>query len=54
MAIAGLAVGVLGLAVAVNQPFASKDFQWAAFLIGTVGFVSGIVIATTTRSEPLP
>ncbi|HZO54434.1 MAG TPA: hypothetical protein VFB63_17110 [Bryobacteraceae bacterium] len=53
LAIAGLVVGIAGLAVAVNQPFDSKTIQWAAFLIGAAGFVTGMLIATTTRSEPM-
>jgi len=52
-AIAGLIVGIVGLAVAVNQPFQSASLQWAAFTIGTLGFILGMVIACTLPSEPV-
>ena len=53
LAIAGLVVGVVGLGVAINQPFDSKTIQWAAFLTGTAGFITGMLIATTADSEPM-
>ena len=53
LAIAGLVVGVVGLGVAINQPFDSPTIQWAAFLTGTAGFVTGMLIATTADSEPI-
>ena len=53
LAIAGLVVGITGLGVAINQPFGSPTIQWAAFLIGTAGFVLGMAIATTYDSEPM-
>jgi hypothetical protein len=54
LAIAGLVVGIVGLGVAINQPYDSKTLQWAAFLIGTAGFVLGMAIATGYDTEPLP
>ena len=53
LAIVGLVVGIVGLGVAINQPFASKTIQWAAFLTGIAGFILGMAIATTADSEPM-
>ena len=53
LAIAGLVVGIVGLGVAINQPFDSRTIQWAAFITGTAGFVTGMLIATTADSEPM-
>ncbi|MBK7931593.1 MAG: hypothetical protein IPJ98_30180 [Bryobacterales bacterium] len=52
-AIAGLVVGIAGLGIAVTQPFQSSSIQWAAFTIGTIGFILGMVIASTLPSEPV-
>ena len=52
-AIAGLIVGIAGLGIAVTQPFQSSSIQWAAFTIGTIGFILGMVIASTLPSEPV-
>ena len=53
LAIVGLVVGIAGLGVAINQPFDSKTIQWAAFLTGTAGFVTGMMVACTGKSEPM-
>ncbi|MEP7366546.1 MAG: DUF4383 domain-containing protein [Acidobacteriota bacterium] len=53
LAIVGLVIGIVGLAVAINQPGGSKTIQWAAFLTGVAGFVTGMAIATTADSEPM-
>jgi len=52
-AIAGLVVGIVGLAVAVNQPFQSSSLQWAAFTSGTIGVILGMFVASTLPSEPV-
>ncbi len=53
LAIAGLVVGIAGLGIAVAQPLRSPAIQWTAFLTGTAGFILGMVIACTGKSEPV-